>query len=208
MAGFDLTSHPLIARVRNILVTPRQFWTALADDVPGIVALYVRHAVILAAIPAVSLFVRAMIFGLRDGPLVYFPEIGTAFMTAAVRYILSLVSVSLIALVVEFIAGILGSETERRHAFALAIYASSAAWLAGLCQLVPGLGFLGYAGYYSFYLLYTGTGPMLRLDGDRALGACAMIAVVAFVIMGLASALVEPLSGHFTGSVPMEQVGG
>lgn len=111
-------------------------------------------------------------------------------------------------MVADFIVTHFGGTSDRLNAFKLAVYASTAAWVAGVFNLVPGLGFLSILGLYSIYLLYTGLPVLMKVPQDKA-GVCtAAIAVLAIIVMIVAGALIGPVSGMFGGRAPLADMGG
>ena len=67
-----------------------------------------------------------------------------------------------------------GGLADRASAFKLVVYGSTAAWVAGVFQLIPGLGLLALLGLYSLYLYYVGATPVMRVPQDKAAGSARM----------------------------------
>ncbi|HEY6050157.1 MAG TPA: YIP1 family protein, partial [Thermoanaerobaculia bacterium] len=85
-----------------------------------------------------------------------------------------------------------GGQPGRIAALKLAVYSSTAAWLAGVFSLVPALSILSLLGLYSLYLLYLGVPVLMKVPRDRALGytiAAVVAAVVLFAVIGAVSSL-------------------
>jgi hypothetical protein len=81
------------------------------------------------------------------------------------------------------------------QALKLAAYSSTAAWLAGIFALIPGLRFLGILGLYSLYLLYLGLPVLMKTPREKVLPYIAVVvlaAIVLFMIVGM-------IAGRFTG---------
>ena len=55
--------NKLIARVKNILLTPKTEWPVIAAEPDTVQGLYKNYIMILAAIPAVIAFLRYSVFG-------------------------------------------------------------------------------------------------------------------------------------------------
>ena len=52
----------------------------------------------------------------------------------------------------------------------MAAYSFTAAWLAGIFNIVPQLAILGLVGLYSFYLLYLGLPRLMKSPEDQSIG--------------------------------------
>jgi hypothetical protein len=61
-------------------------------------------------------------------------------------------------------------------------YSPTAAWLAGIFNLIPALAFLGILGLYSLYLLYTGISGLMRPAADKALVYTIAVIVCAIIV--------------------------
>ena len=61
-------------------------------------------------------------------------------------------------------------------------YTPTAAWVAGIFNLIPALGFLGILGLYSLYLLYTGIGSLMRPSADKALIYTIAVIICAIIV--------------------------
>ncbi len=96
-------------------------------------------------------------------------------------YVITLVSVVVVAYIIDFLAGTFGGQKNIGNAMKVAAYAPTAAWLAGVFNLIPFLGILGLLGLYSLYLLHTGIAALMKPPADKTLFYT--IAVVLCVIV-------------------------
>ena len=136
----------LIARARAILLTPKTEWPVIAAESTTVAALYRNYIIVLAAIPAVFGFIKGSVFGI-DIPLVgtMRVSIGAGLSGMVLSYALSLVQVYLIALIVDALAPTFGAQKSQIQALKLAAYAFTAAWVAGIAQIVPWIGALSHS---------------------------------------------------------------
>jgi hypothetical protein len=88
--------------------------------------------------------------------------IGVGLASAIVLYMLSLIDVFVVAYIIDFLAGTFGARKSPDNAMRVSAYAPTAAWVAGVFNIIPALSFLGILGLYSFYLLYTGITGLTR----------------------------------------------
>ncbi len=136
----------LIGRAKSILLTPRTEWQVIAAEPDTIRGIYTGYIMILAAIPAVKLLLSARFLGMSVLPIVI------------TTYVLSLAGTFLVALIVDALAPTFGGQKDRVQALKVVAYAYTAAWVASIIGIVPGLGLLSaLAGaIYGLYLLYLG----------------------------------------------------
>src|SRR5262245_35064351 len=74
-------------------------------------------------------------------------------------------------------------------------YAPTAAWVAGVFNIIPALSFLGILGLYSFYLLYTGITGLMRPPSDKAVIYTIAVIVCAIIVWIVIFGLVHLLFG-------------
>jgi hypothetical protein len=190
--GPDLSVHGMIARVLNLLLHPHEAWDAIDAESSTIEGLYRGWVLPLAAIPAVCRAVGLLsfrgfeIFGVRYQPS-FIGTIGDAVAT----YALTLVSVYLLALVIDQFALQFGGERSRTQAFKIAAYSGTAAWVAGIFMLLPTAGglFALLGALYSLYLLYLGLPKLMRSSPAFTLNYFALTLVSAIVMAVVISAV-------------------
>jgi hypothetical protein len=144
----------LVDRVKRILLQPKQEWEVISGETATTADLYKNYVIPLAAIGPVASIIGMSIFGIGMpfGPAFRVPMI-TAVFSAVVHYVLALVGVYVLALIVDFLAPTFTGEKNFGQSLKLAVYSSTAAWIAGVFVIIPALGFLGILGLYSLYLL-------------------------------------------------------
>jgi len=74
-------------------------------------------------------------------------------------------------------------------------YAPTAAWLAGVFNILPALSFLSILGLYSLYLLYTGIGTLMRPAASNALIYTITVIVCAIIVWVVILAIPAMLFG-------------
>ncbi len=145
----------------------------------------------LAAIGPVAGFLGGQIFGRGQGVLgsVYRPSFFNALFAGVLQYVFALIAVAVLALVINALARQFGAAANQAQAFKLAIYGSTAAWLAGIFHLVPALSVLGLVGLYSLYLIYLGLPKLMKAPQDKALIYVIVTVVTAVLVWVVAGAL-------------------
>lgn len=173
----------LVARVKYILTRPKFEWPVIDAESATVKGLFIRYAVILAAIPAVASLIGQTVF-LR------FPPAG-ALMGAALAYVLSLVSVYVLGLIIDALAPTFGGTRNPVKAMQVAVYSMTAAWVAGILNIIPTLGWLsGLLGLYGFYLLYLGLPQLMKTTADKSLGYAIVVVVAAIILWAIVASVI------------------
>ncbi len=145
----DFNRSSLVGRVKAILLKPAETWGVISAEPATVKGLYTGYAAILAAIP---------------------PLVG-AIVGAVFSYVLTLAMVFVLALIIDALAPSFDGGKNQIQALKVAVYAYTAAWVAGIFSLVPALGILGFlGGLYSLYLLYLGLPRLMNAPQAKALG--------------------------------------
>ena len=181
----------LVDRVKNILMTPKTEWQRIDAEPATIGGIYTSYVMILAAIPPIASALGLFLF-LPRGISVYGAYIGISttsiIIGAIVQYLLGLVSVYIMALIIDALAPSFNSQKDQLKAFKVAAYYPTAAWLAGIILIVPQLGILVLvAAIYSLYLLYLGLPALMRTPQDKAVPyfvVTLVVAIIVFVVIG------------------------
>jgi hypothetical protein len=167
----------LVERVKAILLSPKTEWQVIEGEQGDAQYLFTNYVAILAAIPAVAAFIGYAIAGLG---------FGRALMLGVFGYVMYCVAWYVEALVIDALAPTFGGRKNFPSALKLAAYSSTAAWLAGIFQLIPPLSILSILGLYSLYLLWLGIPVLMKAPPDRATAYTAAVVVIMFVIMLIA----------------------
>lgn len=198
--------NKLIARARAILFTPKSEWPVIAGESTTAADLYQGYIVLLAAIPAVFSFLKLSVIG------VSLPFAGTirvgvvsGLSNMVLGYVLGLVMLYVMALIVEALAPSFGGQKDRIQALKVVAYSYTASAIAGVGQVLPGLGLLLAlaGGIYSIYLLYLGLPSTMKCPQDKAAGYTAVaiiIAIVLNVVIGMTVAAVSGVSSTVRGT--------
>ncbi len=175
----------LIERVKCILVDPKAEWPRVKSEPGDIAYLFANYVAVLAAIPAVCGWIAWIVVG---APLI------TGIVITLIRYLLSFVSVYLVALIIDALAPTFDAEKNFDNALKLAVYSATPFWLSGVFSLIPGLGFVRILALaYAAYLLWLGIPPLMRSPPDKSIGyagaivGCALAIGVVFLVVAWSS---------------------
>lgn len=174
----------LIERVRNLILTPAAEWPAIAAEPATKQQIYVTYVVPLAALAAVCAFISAAIVGMRV-PMMGALRLGmgASLGIAVMTFVMSVVSVFLVALIADLLAPNFGGSKNDVQATKAVAYSYTASWVASVPALLPWIGWvIALAGLiYGIYLLYLGLQHCMKSPSDKATGYTAATVVVAII---------------------------
>ena len=179
----------LVDRVKGILLRPKLEWPVIAAESTTVKALFMRYAMVLAAIPAVSTLINDLVIA-RNGAL-------AGLLAAALTYVLSLLSAYIVGIVIDALAPSFGSEKNMLQSMKLSVYAMTPGWIAGILNII-GLDALGaLIGLYGFYLLYLGFGPLKNTPADKTVVYTIVTVLVAIVLNVVIFSLIAAVIASF-----------
>src|ERR1700710_2788480 len=136
----------LISRVQNILLKPKEEWAVIDAEPATIQGIYTSYVLILAAIGPICTLIGQQVVGINILGVSFKPPIVYSVGTAVVGYVMSLVVVYIAALIIDALAPSFGGTKDQLKAFKVAAYSSTAAWVAGVFNIIPMLGILALIG--------------------------------------------------------------
>ena len=154
----------LVERVTNILLKPKVEWPRIAEESATASSIFTGYVMILAAIGPLALALTG--------------SVGIA----VVSYGIGLGVTWLLAMIVDALAPTFGGEKNFIQSLKLTAYSYTAAWIAGIFQLIPVLGgVLSLLGaVYAWYTFYLGVAVMKKCPAEKA-----VVYTVAIVVCGL-----------------------
>lgn len=185
----------LVERAKNILVSPKTEWEVIKGEQTTVADLFTKYVIILAAIPAIAKFIGYSIVGISLGPFgSYKFPIGNGLLYAVVMYVFTLVGVYLTAFVVDALAPSFGSTKDMTASLKVVVYSWTAAWIAGIFEIIPTLAILGIVGLYSIYLLYLGLKIVKDTPQDKLVGYIIVVVIVMIVIYFIIGAITNAIA--------------
>ncbi len=185
----------LVDRAKNILMSPAVEWEVIRSESSTPAQLFSGYAVFLAAIPAVAGFIGYYLIGISLGAFGSIRlEIGTSLTWAILTFILSLVSVYVLGWIIDALAPSFGSSRDFISSLKVAVYAYTAAWVAGIFHIIPSLSFLaGIAGIYSLVLLYMGLKQVKMASPDKLIAYFVVTIVAAMALYFIIGAIISSI---------------
>ena len=175
----------LIARVKAILMKPKDEWAVIEAEPATIQGIYKSYLVYLAALSPVARFIGDVAF--RHAPIM------ASAVAAALSYGIWLVGTYLMALLIDTLAPQFGGERSMVQAFKVAAYSTTASAVAGIFAIIPWLAFFAILGLYGLYLLWLGLPRLMKVPQEKALTYYACLLVVLLGLGLLISLLLGPL---------------
>jgi hypothetical protein len=196
-----MQSSNLIGRAKSILFTPRTEWPVIAAEPDTIGGIYTGYVMILAAIPAVKLFLTWSVIGVSipfGGS--YRAGVLAGLTSAITTYVLTLMGTFVVALIVEALAPSFGGQKDRVQALKAVAYSYTATWVAAIIGIVPGLGLLSaLAGLiYGLYLLNLGLPVTMKCPAERSLPYTVVTVIVAIAVSIVLGLVVRAVGGFGT----------
>ena len=177
----------LIARVQGILLKPAAEWDVIDGEAATVPGLFTGYACILAAIPPIAMILQGFLF-------LHWGLVAT-LVIAPLSYIASLVGVYIMGMIIDALAPSFDGQKNQVQAMKLAVYPYTAAWVAGILNIVPMLGILAViAAFYGLYILYLGLPKLMKCPEDKTMGYFVVSLVVAIVVNLVIGAVIASIS--------------
>ncbi len=189
----------LVDRVKNLLLSPAKEWEVIKGETWTTADLFTKYAIILAAIPALAGFLGYTFFGLSYGFGTIKLGFGTSLTWAILTYIFSLVGVFVLGFIIDALAPSFGSTKDMVASLKVAVFSSTAGWVAGILNIFPALGILvAIASIYGLVLLYMGLQRVKDVPKEKMVGY--------FVVVLIAAILVYVIIGAIVGGIAFSSV--
>lgn len=180
-----------IQHMMGILYHPKTEWGMIKDEHYSTAHVYLSQISILAAIPAVCLFIGTTQVGwsIAGGDFVKL-QTSSALMAAIAFYFAMWFAVGFIAYAMRWMEKTYGGNVSFEDCLLLTTYTATPMFLSGLAGLYPMLWFNVMVGLvavcYSVYLLYTGVPIIMRIPEERAfMFSTSVLTVGLCVLVGL-----------------------
>jgi hypothetical protein len=195
----------LIDRVKNILITPKTEWDVIAGETTTTSNLLTGYVAPLAAIPAICGFIGASLIGYGMFGVSYKVPIVFGLSSAVFHFLMSFVTVLLVAVIVNMLAPSFSGEKNDSQAMKLTVYSFTAAWVGGVFAMIPGFRWVtALCALYGVVLLYFGLPKLMKCPEDKAIGYAAVILIIAIVVslvISMVAGLIAGIGGMASGMI-------
>lgn len=186
----------LFERAKNILITPKTEWEVIKVEQTSVSDLFTRYVLILALIPALATFIGQSLIGISMGPFGSFKiPVGRGFLYLVLYYGFTVGAVYVLAFIIDALAPSFGSTKNFLASLKVVVYSYTAAWVIGILQIIPILGFLSILGsIYSLFLLYLGLKIVKDTPQDKLVGYFIVVIIIAIVVYFLIGMIVGAIA--------------
>ncbi len=189
----------IIERIKNILLTPKVEWPAIASDPASAASIYQGHVLLLAAVSALAGWLAWAFLGSISNAFGF----GSNFflVSAILSFVLTFAAVFVSAWLADTLAPKFGGGKDPLQALKTVAYSWTASWVASIAAIVPVIGWLiAIAGaIYSVYLFYLGCQQTLKIPADKAVGFTAAVIILTIVLMFVVSSITSSVAGMIAG---------
>jgi hypothetical protein len=185
----------IIDRAKNILLTPKTEWAAIAAEEPSVPQILTGYVIPLALIPVVGHVIGLGVIG--QGAMASMTW-GVAM--AVITFVSAIVGLYITSYIVDFLAPNFGSQKNFGRAVQLVAYSYTPSWVAGIFYIIPALGILALlAGLYGLYLLYLGLPQIMKTPDDKVViylvVTIVAVIIVSFILTAILTAVVFGIFG-------------
>ena len=161
-------------------------------------SLLIKYVIPMALIPAIAFFIGYGLIGL-DSIVFRTGGIRWALILAANSFIASILTYYICTFVVDALAPSFSSEKNIGRSAQLVAYSYTAAWVAGIFNILPSLAVLGFLGLYGIYLFYMGMPAMKKTPEDKRIAYLLISAIVIIVVGLVVNAIITRIMFGFMG---------
>lgn len=196
----------LIARVKNLLLSPGTEWDVIDRETTTPGRLVMRYVAPLAAIPTIAIVIGLSVLGVQVGGQWHRAPLLEVALSALLFFALSIAGVCVFAKVIDWLAPRFGAVRSYTQAFKLSAYSITAAMVAGVLTIAPALQVVALLGAtYSLYLLFVGTPKIMHAPEKTAVNysiTATIAAIVLALMVGLATMVAAAPSGNLFPQLP------
>jgi hypothetical protein len=177
----------LIDRAKNIIMTPKTEWAAIAAEDANVNSIFTGYVVPFLVLDAAAAFIgHAFIWG--GGHYGDF-AMKWGIYNAMLTLIGGALGVWLTAMIVNALAPSFGSEKNMGRAMQLVAYSYTPAWVGGLLMIFPPLSWVGMLfGIYGLYLIFLGLPHTMKTPSDKVVTYMVisiLVLIGVYVIIGM-----------------------
>lgn len=186
----------LVDRAKNIIVSPKTEWEVVASEPADMGSILTSYVVPMALLPAIASFIGYAFIGIGG----FGGSIMAGVAYALIQLIATILGVLLTALVVNLLAPSFNSEKDLGRAMQLVAYSYTPAWVGGILNIFPAIGWLGgLFGLYGIYLMYLGFPHTMKTPQDKVviymIVAVIILIIVYMVLMGIITSIIFGIFG-------------
>ena len=186
-AAATASAPGLLARIKNIVLTPKTEWPVIASEATPAAQLFVGYVAPLAVLAALIGFVRMSVIGVNTafGGGFRMP-IGSGLTYTVLTLVSALLGVFIVGLIINGLAPTFSGQRDQRQALKVSAYSLTPAMLSSVLALSPILPTLlqFIAGCYGIYVLSLGLPVLMQSPKEKAFGYTASV-VICTILVGV-----------------------
>lgn len=187
--------NAIIKRVIGIITKPNQEWETIKTESSTIADMFTKYVLILAAIPAIAGLIGNLLIGRSVMGFTIRIPFSNALIWAIMMYVMTLVALYVTAFIIDILAPSFGSQKDLVSSMKVAVYASTASWVAGIFYIIPALAILALiAGLYGLYLMFLGIKIVKSPSQDKAVGYFVVVIIVQIILYFLIGFIVSAVA--------------
>ena len=195
----------LVNRAKNMIVTPKTEWDVAAAEPTPPAQVITGYVLPLAAAYAVASFIGTALIMMFVGGFV---GVGFALVAAIYHLVMAVVSVFVIAFIIDALAPTFGGTKNFNQAVKVAAFSYTPVWVFGLLTIIPFLGWLAVlvGALYSLYLLYLGLPRLMQSPQDKAVPYIVVV-IVCGIVLWIVVAAIGTMVGGVGAGMGMRHMG-
>jgi Yip1 domain len=177
----------MISHVAGLFTHPQQEWQEIRDTKETLFGLYFGHVLLLALIPAVSLYVGMAKVGWKFGagdPVMLTDA--SAITMSVLLYFALLVGVGILGAFIDWMSRTFDAKPGLVRCIAFSAYALTPVFISGLCLIYPNVILAMLVGLiaisYTVYLLYSGIPIFMNIPKDEGFIYASSVLTVGLVM--------------------------
>ena len=178
----------LIQRVKNIILTPKTEWSAIAQQEQSMTTVITSYVIPLVLVGAVATFIGYGLIGINYG-LIRMSGMGWGIRMAVIQVCSAIIGVIITAYAVDALAPSFGSEKNINKSAQLVAYGYTPAFIGAIFSIFPAIAIIGSLfSLYGIYLMYLGLGPIKKTPEDKRvvyLVVTIVVLIVVYAVIGI-----------------------
>lgn len=197
----------IVARIKNILLSPVKEWGVIDGESASIGSLYTGYAIPLALIPAVAGFIGNSFVGMSVMGMAIKTPVVAGVVMAIVSYAFGLALLYVVALLINALAPKFDGQANLVQALKVTVYSATPVWVVSILTVIPMLGVLVLlAGIYSLALYWMGLPKLMKVPQEKKVGFNITVFLCVIVLYIVIGAVVSAIGGMFGTAIPPAMV--
>lgn len=167
----------LVARAKNIIITPKTEWPVIASEKADMQQIFVTYIFPLAFIPAIANIIGWGVVGS------VFTSVKWGIAMGLTQFFSVFITIFIAAFVINALAPNFSSTKDSGRATQLVAYSYTPSLIGGIFAIIPGIGWIGALfGLYGLYLLYLGLPTLMKTPKDKT-GVYFIVSLLVIIVV-------------------------